>query len=270
MAETSTVASNEGSLEGIMSIALKKFQQDLQIMLPCMVTSVDRQSNKVNVIPLIEVVLTGGKTQARNEVFNIPIANFSTKEFIINFPIKVGDYGYIKTCDRDISLFKQSFNQTKPNTLRKNSFSDGVFYPDTINPTNWTIEDEDLENLVIQYKDGTTKISMSENKIKMKSLDIEQESTNHLIKTDNLLVQYKDGTTKIALSGNKFTLTEDTIEQISNNSKLETNTYEIDANSTTTTGTIKNNGKSIDSTHVHSQNPDSAGNIEQNTNPPIN
>lgn len=231
MSQPSTVPSNEGSLDGIINIALKKFQQDLQIMLPCVVTKVDRQNNKVNVIPLIRVLLTDGTTQKRNEVFNIPIGNISTKKYIINVPIEVGDYGYIKTCDRDISLFKQSWNEAKPNTLRKQNFSDGVFYPDTINPTNWNIDNEDLNNLVIQYKDGSTKISMGENKITLKAETIESVSTNHIIKTTNLDIQA------------------------------------VQSNST---GTFKNNGVSIDSTHIHAQPNDSRGDTEADTTPPIN
>jgi len=218
MSFTSTDENNEGSLDGVIKTALKKFQQNLQIMLPCIVTKVDRNKNKVSVIPLMRVILTDGTTQKRNEIYNVPIANLSTKNFIINLPIEVGDYGYIKTCDRDISLFKQTFKESKPNTLRKNDFADSVFYPDTINYNNWDIAEEDANSLVIQYKDNSTKISMSENKIILQADTIEQRATNHIF----------------------------------------------------TNGTIKHDGVSIDKNHTHSQNPDSAGNSQQTTNPPNN
>lgn len=177
---TSTNESNEGSLSGIIKTALDKFQMNLQICLPCVVTKVDRNKNKVNVVPLIRIIKTDGTTQQRAEVFNIPIRNMSTGNYIINFPVKVGDFGYIRTCDRDLSLFKQTFKESKPNTFRKNDFADSVFEPDTINYNNWDIASEDANNLVIQYKDNSSKISIGQSKITLQADTIEQRATNHI------------------------------------------------------------------------------------------
>lgn len=186
---TSTNESNEGSLTGVLNTVLDKFQRNLQVMLPCMVTKVDRDKNKVSVIPLIRILLADGTTAKRSQVFNVPISNYSAGGFIINFPVKVGDYGYIKTCDRDITLFKQGWNEAKPNTLRKNSFEDSVYVPDVINPSEYEIAGEDADNLVIQSFDNSVKITLSEDSIKMKaptkitleSETIEQIATNHIV-----------------------------------------------------------------------------------------
>lgn len=215
---TSTNESNEGSLSGIIKTALDKFQMNLQICLPCVVTKVDRNKNKVNVVPLIRIIKTDGTTEKRAEVFNIPIRNMSTGNYIINFPVKVGDFGYIRTCDRDLSLFKQTFKESKPNTFRKNDFADSVFEPDTINYNNWDIAEEDANNLVIQYKDNSSKISIGQSKITLQADTIEQRATNHIF----------------------------------------------------TDGTIKHDGTSIDKYHIHSQDSDSHGDSEADTNPPIN
>jgi len=177
---TSTEESNEDSLPGIIKTALVKFQQNLQIKLPCVVTKVDRNKNRVNVVPLIRIIKTDGTTIKRAEVPSIPIKNLSTRNYIINLPIEVGDYGWIETSDRDISLFLQTYQESKPNTLRKNDFADATFFPDTINHNNWDIASEDANNLVIQYKGNSTKISIGENKIILQAETIEQRATNHI------------------------------------------------------------------------------------------
>ena len=90
-------------------------------------------------------------------------------------PIKVGDYGYIRSCDRDISLFKQSFKESIPNTKRKITFEDSIFIPDTINYNNYTIDNEDESNLVIQSFDNSVKISLGIDNIKIKAPTINME-----------------------------------------------------------------------------------------------
>jgi hypothetical protein len=236
----STKPENEGSLEGVFTTVLNKFQMNLQICLPCVVTKVDRDKNRVSVLPLIDILLTDGTTMRRAEVFNIPIKNASAGGFIINFPVKVGDYGWLRTCDRDITLFKQNYKQAKPNTRRKNSFEDAVYEPDTINHNNFTINDEDADNLVIQSYDNSVKVTLSEDSIKLKAT-------------------------------NEITVDAPTINEISTTHNIETSSLNITASSTTFTGgTIKHDGTSIDKTHIHSQAPDSAGNTQVDTTPPSN
>lgn len=243
---TSTDPANEGSLEGVLKTALNKLQQSIQIMLPCIVTSVDRDKNKVSVLPLIDIILANGQYVQRAEISNIPISNLSAGGFIINFPVKVGDYGYIKTCDRDISLFKQSFNRTKPNTLRKNSFEDGVFIPDVINYSKYSIASEDIENLVIQSYDNTTKISLGAGKIILQADEIEYRA-----KVSSFTGE------KVKLQSNEISLQSDVIK------------YQASSN-LFTGGTITHDGTSIDKTHIHAQGADDAGDAEQDTTPPIN
>ena len=228
----STREGNEGSLEGVLSTVLNKFQQNLQICLPCIVTKVDRTKNRVSVVPLMRVLLTDGTTMSRAEVSDIPIKNASAGGFIINFPVKVGDYGWLRTCDRDISLFKQNYKEAKPNTRRKNSFEDAVFEPDTINHGNFVISGEDAANLVVQSYDNSVKISLSADSVKIKT------------------------PTKITLD----------------TSDIEMNCTNLTVNATATTisGTIKNDGVSIDNTHTHAQGADSAGNTQQTTTAPNN
>ena len=173
-------SSQDESLSSTFDFINNKIKQGLNIMLPCQVLAVDRKKNRVKVLPLIALLKTNGETMNRAIIDDIPICNLSAGGFIINFPIKVGDFGYIKSNDRDISLFKQSYKNSKPNTTRKNDFADSIFIPDVINQNLYDISGEDSEALVIQSYDNSTKISMSNGKIILQADTIEQRATNHI------------------------------------------------------------------------------------------
>ena len=173
-------SSQDESLSSTFDFINNKIKQGLNIMLPCQVLAVDRTKNRVKVLPLIALLKTNGETMNRAIIDDIPICNLSAGGFIINFPIKVGDFGYIKSNDRDISLFKQSYKISKPNTTRKNDFADSIFIPDVINQNLYNISSEDSEALVIQSYDNSTKISISSGKIILQAETIEQRATNHI------------------------------------------------------------------------------------------
>lgn len=173
-------SSQDESLSSTFDFINNKIKQGLNIMLPCQVLAVDRKKNRVKVLPLIALLKTNGETMSRAIIDDIPICNLSAGGFIINFPIKVGDFGYIKSNDRDISLFKQSYKSSKPNTTRKNDFADSIFIPDVINQNLYNISGEDREALVIQSYDNSTKISISDGKIILQAETIEQRATNHI------------------------------------------------------------------------------------------
>jgi hypothetical protein len=79
--------------------------------------------------------------------------------FVINFPCNPGDLGWLKANDRDISMFKQTGQQSQPNTQRKHSFEDGLFIPQAARSLI-TVAAEDAGNLVLQNYDGTCKIAI--------------------------------------------------------------------------------------------------------------
>jgi hypothetical protein len=165
----STSESNENTLEGVFKTVLDKFKQSMNIRLPCVVLSVNKDKNSVSVLPLIKIILANSENIQRAKIFNVPIQHLSAGGFIIHMPVKVGDFGYIRSCDRDISLFKQSFQESIPNTKRKITFEDSVFIPDTINYNNYTIDSEDDNNLVMQSFDNSVKISLGSDNIKIKA-----------------------------------------------------------------------------------------------------
>lgn len=164
--------SSRFDLAGTFRLILTKFLQGVDDMLPAKVIAYDRETNRASVQPLIVVVTTDDKQVPRAVVPSIQVLQIGAGGFVLSFPVKPGDLGWIKANDRDISLFKQSLKQEQPNTQRKHSFEDAIFIPDTM-LRSVTINPEDAENVVLQSIDGTQRIAIWPNKIKITAGAIE-------------------------------------------------------------------------------------------------
>ena len=77
---------------------------------------------------------------------------------MLNFPIAPGDLGWLKSNDRDISLFKQSWGMSPPNTSRKHDFGDAIFIPSIL--TGFAIAGADTSNMTLQSLSGSVRLSM--------------------------------------------------------------------------------------------------------------
>lgn len=156
----STQPALSGTLVGAFSLAVDKVIQGLSNRLPAMINTYDRPSNRAQVQILIPMVTTGGQVIPRAQVASVPVQIDGGGGVFISFPLVAGDLGWIEACDRDISLFLQTYTETAPNTFRKWSFSDAKFTPDVMK--GFTISVEDMDSAVISTLDGTVKISMSQ------------------------------------------------------------------------------------------------------------
>jgi hypothetical protein len=176
------------SITGLLRHVLNKSMQGIDDMLPAQVIAFDRNDpNRVQVQHLILQIDTNGTQIQRGQVASIPVLQLGGGGFVLNFNLNTGDLGWIKANDRDISIFLQSYNQSRPNTYRKKSFSDGVFIPDVMK--GYTIDSEDSENMVLQNLDGTIKISLGSDKIKIKAPTVEIDSENfNVIATAGALI----------------------------------------------------------------------------------
>lgn len=155
--------SDLGSMGGAFRAILKKWLQSVDGMLPATVIAADAAREYATVQPLIMVLGTDGSTTSRAQIAKVPIFNAGAGGFVLSFPIKPGDLGWIVASDRDISLFLQAEAEAKPNTLRLHSFEDGLFIPDAAR--QWALADEDAENAVWQSLDGRIKITLGADKI---------------------------------------------------------------------------------------------------------
>ena len=119
-----------GTLGGVMRWAFKKLLQSTDGMLPAKVIAVDAKREYATVQPLIHVLATDNSLTPRAQVAKVPIFTIGAGNFVLSFPVKAGDLGWIFASDRDISLYVQTNAAAGPNTNRLHSFEDGVFFPD--------------------------------------------------------------------------------------------------------------------------------------------
>lgn len=181
-AQPSKNPADDGSLTGAFRSILGKFLQNTDDMLPAKVIAVSADRTRVTVQPIIKVVSTSGQQISRAQIASVPIMQLGAGGFLLSFPIKPNDLGWIKASDRDISLFLQSFTDSPPNTARKHTFEDGVFIPSVM--TGYTINSEDAANAVLQSLDGSIRISLFPDKIKITSPLVEIDG--ELVVTGNV------------------------------------------------------------------------------------
>ena len=150
---------NLGSLIGMLCVVLdENTKNNLDDMLPAEIIAYNRASNTAQVQPLISMVDTSGNIIQRAQIMSVPVLRLGAGNALIAFYPKSGDLGWIKANDRDISLFKQSWSQSIPNTARKHSFSDAVFIPDEMGAI--TLNSFFPTDAAIQTPDGTSAIGM--------------------------------------------------------------------------------------------------------------
>lgn len=158
---------NEGNLVGMLREVLGKFLNNVDDMLPARVVAYDRDTNLAQVKPLIMMVTSDNQKISRAPIAAVPVFQIGAGGFMLNYNLQPGDLGFIKANDRDISLFMQSFAEARPNTYRKHSFNDGVFFPAVL--SGYTIAEEDEENVVLQTLDGTQRIAIWPDRVKITS-----------------------------------------------------------------------------------------------------
>jgi len=156
---------DEGSLVGVLRSWIRSFiRESLDDMLPAAVVSYDDANNRAVLKPLIMVGTSDGRKVSRGSIPNIPVFRFGGGGFFMRFPIKPGDFGWLKANDRDVSLmFQRGGREDWPNTERLHSFSDAMFFPDTLR--GWEIAGENADAFVLQSMDGSTCLALHAGKI---------------------------------------------------------------------------------------------------------
>jgi hypothetical protein len=158
---------NNDTLAGSIRFAFNKLLQQVNGMLPAQVIAYDRTTNRVQVQLLIAVVTTDGSRISRPQIASIPVLVLGGGGFMLSFPLNPGDLGWVLANDRDISLFLQDYNESPPNTARIKNFSDGLFIPDIMK--GYTIDPEDEAHAVLSSVDGTIRIALWPDKVKITS-----------------------------------------------------------------------------------------------------
>lgn len=164
-AEPSRDPANDESLLGMARVVLDKFLQQIDDMLPARVVSYDRTANRATVVPLVKMLTTDGRQIGRAQVASVPVMMFGGSGVAMSFDLVAGDLGWIKANDRDISLILQGYKDEGPNTLRKHSFQDAVFIPEVMH--GLTLASEDAHHAVLQTLDGTVKVAIWPDRVKI-------------------------------------------------------------------------------------------------------
>lgn len=159
----------ENLLPELVREILAATKRSLEVSIPCIVTKVISRT-KVNVRPLIKVVAQDSTSIDRAIIEGLPVSTFGAGDKFISFPVTVGSLGWLDACDRDISLFLQSYDNVEPPSNRMHSFSDARFIPDIM--TNITVSEDDDTAMVIQTRDGTVKIALDDSEIRIKNDDV--------------------------------------------------------------------------------------------------
>ncbi len=163
---------SRGDFSGIVRFILTKWLQKTDDMLPAQVVSYDRATNRATIQPMISIVTTNNTLVQRGVLASIPVLQIGGGGFVISCPLKPGDLGWIKANDRDISLFLKFLQNSSPNTGRLHSFENAMFIPDTMFK-NVVINEEDEGNLVIQTIDGTARVAIWPDKVKITAPTVE-------------------------------------------------------------------------------------------------
>ena len=153
----------------------------LEVCQPAIVKSYDREKNTVTVVPAITEPTATGEFVERCEI-DVSVLSPCGGGFVMNFPLKEGDTGWLLASDRDISLFKQQRTVINPNTYRVHTLEDAFFIPDRVN--NFKVENEDNANVVIQSLDKNVKISMGEKEIKLTTKNSTNGQTDSRVSTE--------------------------------------------------------------------------------------
>lgn len=127
-------------------------KRDLKFCFPCCVYSYDRATHTATVMPLVKQAYFNGEwIYLRRSTFQTTVRNIQAGGFTIDFPLYVGDTGWVFSSDRDTMLIKREGGltnsvlegnrkisvvedsyQQKPNTPTLHSLTHGFFLPD-----NW-------------------------------------------------------------------------------------------------------------------------------------
>jgi len=184
------------------SAAIRKYIRDyirenVDDMIPARVVSYDPNSNRATVQPLISIQDQSGNKIQRAPISNIPVYRPGGGGMFISFPLKAGDFGWLKSSDRDYSLMLQSEKTEAPNTERFHSFSDGMFFPDTLSGWSNNVSGDDLS---IRNKAGTTKLDMTSGGMNISAANTAW--TGNTAQTGNLSVTGKVSATGTATGPN--------------------------------------------------------------------
>lgn len=164
---------------------LKQSAIDLNVCLPAIVVSYNREQNSVVVQPAIKYILNDNTTESRPQL-TMPVKRYGGGGYFISTPLQEGDTGWIHFSDRDISLFLETLKESNPNTRRIHSIEDSYFEPD-----NMSVSDTS-SGFTISTTDNQKQITITES-----GISIQNSSINLTVTGENVTI-----TGDVSITGN--------------------------------------------------------------------
>ena len=163
------------SIEGLIIAAIKKYLQNVQTCIPAIVKEVVSR-DRVVVTPAVQQVNSKWESVDWADI-KLPVHSPCGGGVILSVPLSAGDTGWIIAGDLDPSLFLNNMNQPqRQNTFNRHEYQFGFFVPDAIG--NYTISSDDDGCWVIQSKDGSSKVVIGNDTLKIKSDSVIIETTD--------------------------------------------------------------------------------------------
>lgn len=171
MADVGILTSLSPADQESLQSSIEKWARDKAFMtdgsLPAMVESYDRVKNVATVRPVIARMTVSGVQINRKAVYDVPVVALGAGGFVINFPVKPGDIGWINACDRDLDTFKQQLDSgvsdAPPVTARVRTFADSWFVPDIMR--RFTVLGAHSDEAVFQSLDGSSRVAVGSGKV---------------------------------------------------------------------------------------------------------
>ena len=150
------------------------------VSLPCRIEKYDRAKHLADLRVMINWELLDGQIIEGCTIYDVTIRRMYAGGFIIDFPIQVGDTGWLIATDRDLDTVKANRIPSLPSSPFRNTYASGFWIPDlwgseddlnNANPEEMRIplkiDSSDEGRLVIQNAKGTQKISVGQDDIKV-------------------------------------------------------------------------------------------------------
>lgn len=151
-------------MSDVFALGFRKEMLDVDDMLPAKIIAWDKDKNRAQVEILYLVTMTDGSVNPMLAPAEVPTFVLGGGDLCLCWPLKTGDLGWIKSADRDISLFLQEYNAQPGNTPRIHTFEDAMFIPDVMKDFVMV----DGAAACLQTKDGTTGVAIKSGNILLK------------------------------------------------------------------------------------------------------
>lgn len=185
IAEPSYNPAEVNSLSGLLDFTQKKILMNIEKVAPAQIISYDREKNRAVVQILNYSITSSGENIQRKPLYDIPVFCFGGGDFVLSFPIKENDIGFVIASDGDISVFKKLLKIFAPATYQKHKYKDGVFYPLILN--GFTLSNDDKDAVILSSVDGKTKISLKDGEANIEAVNININATKTTLTTETII-----------------------------------------------------------------------------------